>query len=279
MKIRFWGTAAAEGIPCLFCGCKVCKEAREKGGRYIRTRSQLLVEDKLLIDFNADTYSNAMRYQFDTSKLEHILITHTHADHYYPTELSNRGINYSKEMPVELLTVHGTPDLQTASQNITHLITQKRVAFDYLTPYESTEIAGIIVTPLPAAHGTEHPYVYLLEKDGKTFFLYNDSGLLDEQTIAWLKEKKIQFDCVSFDCTFGEADASYGGTYRTQHMGFPQIEEMRKIFVQNGNYKENTVELITHFSHNIATIGYGDMEKLAKDNGFVLAYDGLEIEV
>ena len=62
-------------------------------------------------------------------------------------------------------------------------------------------------------------------------------------------------------------------------MGFPQIEEMRKIFIQNGNYKENTIEIITHFSHNIATIGYGDMEKLAQEKGLVLAYDGLKMEI
>ena len=279
MKITYWGTAAAEGIPCLFCGCKVCKEAREKGGKYIRTRSQVLIDDTLLIDFNADTYSNAMRSRFDTSRLEHILITHVHGDHYYAKELCNRGINYSKEMPVETLTVHGTPDLEQASQNIAYLVGQKRIAFDYLTPYQSYPIAGFIVTPLPAVHGTDNPFVYLLQKEGKTFFLYNDSGVLQEETIAWLKEKNIQFDCISYDCTFGECDASYGGSYHPQHLGFPQIQEMRKIFAQNGNLKEGTIEVITHFSHNIATIGYGDMEKLAKENGFILAYDGLEIEI
>ena len=57
MKFRFLGTAAAEGIPALFCECAVCKEAREKGGRHIRTRSQALIDDDLLIDFNADSYS------------------------------------------------------------------------------------------------------------------------------------------------------------------------------------------------------------------------------
>ena len=45
MKFHFLGTAAAEGIPALFCECAVCKEAREKGGRFIRTRSQALIDD------------------------------------------------------------------------------------------------------------------------------------------------------------------------------------------------------------------------------------------
>ena len=51
MKLRYLGTAAAEGIPGVFCDCKVCREARTKKGRFIRTRSQLLLEDELLIDF------------------------------------------------------------------------------------------------------------------------------------------------------------------------------------------------------------------------------------
>ena len=56
MKIRYLGTAAAEGWPALFCTCKACKLAREKGGRNIRTRSQSIIDDRLLIEFSADTY-------------------------------------------------------------------------------------------------------------------------------------------------------------------------------------------------------------------------------
>ena len=55
MKLQYFGTAAAEGWPALFCGCDACRRAREAGGRNIRTRSQALIDDKLLIDFPADT--------------------------------------------------------------------------------------------------------------------------------------------------------------------------------------------------------------------------------
>ena len=82
MRIQYWGTAAAEGIPGIFCGCDVCREAREKGGRYIRTRSQVLLDGVLLVDFGADTYMHSLQYGFDMSKLEHVLITHIHADHF-----------------------------------------------------------------------------------------------------------------------------------------------------------------------------------------------------
>ena len=57
MKIKFLGTAAAEGIPALFCDCAVCQNARKVGGKEIKTRSQAIVDDKILIDFPADADS------------------------------------------------------------------------------------------------------------------------------------------------------------------------------------------------------------------------------
>lgn len=51
MKINYLGTGAAERIPGIFCNCKLCKYAREKKGREIRTQTQLIIDDVLLIDF------------------------------------------------------------------------------------------------------------------------------------------------------------------------------------------------------------------------------------
>ena len=62
MKLQYFGTAAAEGWPSLFCGCDACRRAREAGGRNIRTRSQAMIDDKLLIDFPADTYLHMTYY-------------------------------------------------------------------------------------------------------------------------------------------------------------------------------------------------------------------------
>ena len=48
MKLKYLGTAAAEGIPAMFCECNNCKEARRRGGRDLRTRSQALIDGKVL---------------------------------------------------------------------------------------------------------------------------------------------------------------------------------------------------------------------------------------
>lgn len=81
MKIKYLGTGAFEGMPALFCGCEVCKRARAAGGKNIRSRSQALVNDELLLDFNADTCMHFQRYGLDLGKVRACLITHSHCDH------------------------------------------------------------------------------------------------------------------------------------------------------------------------------------------------------
>ena len=80
---------------------------------------------------------------------------------------------------------------------------------------------------------------------------------------------------ISYECTWGDEDAK--GALQ-HHLGLPNVIAERAQFIENGNYKENTISVITHFSHNIKGSGYGNMLKNAKKNGFVLAYDGMKID-
>ena len=73
MKIKYLGTAAAEGIPAVFCECETCKKAIELGGKNIRTRSQAIIDDKLLIDFPADTYIHSLQYRIMLSDIKNCM--------------------------------------------------------------------------------------------------------------------------------------------------------------------------------------------------------------
>ena len=55
MRIKFLGTAAAEGVPAVFCNCETCKRAKARGGKDVGTRSQILIDDDTLFDFPMDT--------------------------------------------------------------------------------------------------------------------------------------------------------------------------------------------------------------------------------
>ena len=50
MKFTYLGTSSCEGIPALFCNCPRCEGARRLGGKNIRTRTQALINEDLLID-------------------------------------------------------------------------------------------------------------------------------------------------------------------------------------------------------------------------------------
>lgn len=65
MEFVYLGTAAAEGWPALFCSCNACLQAREKGGRNVRGRSQALVDGELLLDLPADTFSRTLEGRLD----------------------------------------------------------------------------------------------------------------------------------------------------------------------------------------------------------------------
>ena len=106
MKVNFLGTIAAEGGPALFCNCRYCQEAARRGGKDIRTRSQILVNEDLLVDFPADTYLHKLRHGLDLSKVRYLLITHSHRDHFYPEDIFNRGAQSAHDMVEPTLDIY-----------------------------------------------------------------------------------------------------------------------------------------------------------------------------
>ena len=80
MKIQYLGTAAAEGWPGIFCRCDVCKKALRLGGKNIRTRSQAVIDDKILVDLPQDTYSHMLTYGLDMPNIRTLFVTHSHQE-------------------------------------------------------------------------------------------------------------------------------------------------------------------------------------------------------
>jgi len=110
--VLFLGTAAAEGVPGLFCGCEVCRIARERGGKDLRTRSSIFIDNTLKIDLPPDTLHHVLAYRLDLSRLQHLLITHTHEDHLALHELTYLLPAFARrDLP---LTIYGSDGLARA---------------------------------------------------------------------------------------------------------------------------------------------------------------------
>ena len=70
MKLIFLGTAAATGMPLVFCNCDVCKQARINKGKDFRTRSSVIINDEMMIDLGPDVPSQANNYNIDLGKIK-----------------------------------------------------------------------------------------------------------------------------------------------------------------------------------------------------------------
>ena len=283
MKIQYWGTAAAEGVPGIFCNCETCRLARQYKGRKIRTRSQLLINDDLLIDFGPDTFTNSVKYDFNLTNLEHLLITHPHSDHLYTEELWHRVKGYAREVGVPSLSIHGSEDtlmkLCEVDKDYKAFRNQSRVLYDVMKPYETRQIARYLVTPLPACHGTKMPFVYLIEEGNKSFLMLNDTGRPSYEVYEYLIKRGIVLNAVSFDTTFGSANALEKYGVADHHMGLMDVAAVKSFLDFNGVTNYYTVCVVTHFSHQGEDADYDKMCAHAEKFGFIVSYDGLEINI
>jgi len=277
VKLKFLGTAAAEGVPAIFCSCQTCKSSGELGGRNIRKRSSLLLDDKIMFDFN-DALTFVHLYQLDLSKLEHLVITHSHSDHFnifdlefklrWYTNPGNPPLNiYANEKALSRFDL--TPEFASWDKSKMELLqfhTVKRWQPFFIDQYKITPLAANHVT----SYAGEETCIYVVEKDNKRFLYGLDSGFYPEETWEYLKSH--YFHLMIFDSTLGLLDIKE----RTNHMSLAENVEVVEILRKSGSIDENSVLISTHFSHN-GRVVYDLHEKTYKEHGLIMSYDGMEI--
>lgn len=208
MKLTYLGTAAAEGWPAAFCNCDGCRAARRLGGRNIRTRSQALVDDALLLDFPCDAWLHALRQGLDFSAVRWLLVTHSHTDHFYPAELVNRGGCYSHGMKSPTLDIFCNEAVRdyfykAAGHELVPDVEQ-RLRFHIVRPFECVSAGSYRVTPLPAKHmDTEQALFYLIEREGRSLLYAHDTGRFYPEVYEFLAGRAAPLSAVSLDSTSG----------------------------------------------------------------------------
>lgn len=276
MKIQYLGTAAAEGIPAIFCDCETCRKSALAGGRNIRTRSQALIDDCLLVDFPADTYMHFLQYGVPMTKIKSCLLTHSHLDHLHTDDLAMRrdGFAHIREsFPLTFYSdVSGYEMIRAAKER--YNIADDTVAAELLALNEPFEVEGYKVVALRAAHDPKStPVVFLVEKDGKTLFYSNDTSEYPEESMAYLKTLEKPLDLISLDCTEACNHATYIG-----HLSLERCIALRQTLLDIGAADKNTKFILNHFSHNGENVLYDDFVKIAAEYGFDVTYDGMVVE-
>lgn len=272
MRVRYLGTAAAEGIPALFCRCAFCQKARSKGE--VRTRSQIVVDGELSIDFPPDAFSHAAVQDF--TALRYLLVTHSHMDHFYAHDFVLHGYKYAHG--AQELSLYGNEEVLQIFRECTAREMREDVAptisLHEIRAFEEVRFGDWRVLTLPAKHSSRAPLLFLIERGGKRLLHLCDTGGLTAEAEAFLAERGGLCDIVDLDCTF-----LFGETLpQARHMGLDEdmrtLARLRKI----GIVGKDTKAVITHFSHN-ASPAKEALERAEREYGVIAAYDGMELSV
>lgn len=272
MKLSFLGTAAAEGFPAVFCNCEFCREARKLGGRNIRTRSQALINDDLLIDLPADTYSHFLSNGIEGDKIKYLLVTHSHGDHFYCGELEMHYGAYAHNMRSKEMQMYCNKGTAAKFDAINH--EKWNVSMTVMKPFETVTFGEYTVTALPARHFYGDEALFYIIKSDKTILYAHDTGYFYDEVFDFLEKEGIKFDLVTLDCNYGDLERDDEST----HMGISNIKRVVKRLSDIGSVTKATKTIINHFSHNSNPIHHR-LEECVADVGYTVSYDGLAIEI
>lgn len=278
MKISFLGTAAAEGVPSLFCNCEYCNNIRKKGASEFRSRTQVMIDGKLCIDFPPEAYSNSLKYGYNFSALQYLLVTHSHMDHFYAHDFILRGYKYAK-LAAPVLEIYGNEEVRAVYGECTAREMKAEVApnlkFNLIAPYSKLKVGAYDVMAIPAQHSKTEDALLFYISDGKRGYLHlHDTGRICDKALDFLKDNGAKAHVVAFDCTFVEQTAGE----ISRHMGIEDDMVIKEKLLSRGIIDKDTKIIITHFSHN-ANPTRERLKGVEEKYGVVAAYDGMEVDI
>jgi phosphoribosyl 1,2-cyclic phosphate phosphodiesterase len=261
-SIVFLGTGAAQGVPPIFA--KDLEEASLAGDRNLRTRSSLRLGRAVQIDAGPDVHWQLTRENLSWYDLDHLLITHSHSDHFYfdgilqkKSAKKNNGRQLHVYMSTEALdwflrcwVFVGTlrepteQDIADAREKL-----EEWYRFHSLDFFEYQSIGGLQICPLPGAHhgrlDSEPVMNYLCEfPDGSRLLYGVDTGFYDESVFEFLTG--LRLDMLILDCTFGgrtdRPEKPYG------HLDCRSFMQLLDRMSANGTIDETTSIYATHIN-------------------------------
>lgn len=277
MKILQMGTAAAERIPAIFCKCEVCVNARNVGGKELRTQTQALINDELLIDFPGDTYFHTRVHPFPLSDIQALLVTHWHSDHFYGEDLAYRMSYYANniESKLDVYSTHTVRGFYERALMLEQLEDPSRLEFHEVRHGDHFKVLDKYdVWVFDAAHG--HNFgdcvFYAISDGDKTMLYAHDTAFFSEKTWQALEQFERKFDYVSLDCTFANTDIE-----SNVHMTLSENLAVRERLLEWGLTHPETIFVANHFTHNIPCT-HESIVAAAEPKGFKVAYDGMVVD-
>ncbi|MDD3153900.1 MAG: MBL fold metallo-hydrolase [Victivallaceae bacterium] len=270
------GTGACEGVPAPFCTCDLCRYARAHGGKDVRKRFSVLVNEDTLIDFGPDAARAFREHAVDETAIRRILVTHSHCDHFQPMELVWRG-SYSEKPP---LTLYSGPEVRAKlAEGIAHELhcgSSTGIVEVDLVPGKSVVDDKWTILPIRATHGDrgECAFNYLLTApDGHKLLILSDTGWWCAP--SWESVENAQADAAVIEMSYGIHDP-YADERRT-HLGARAALDFIAELKRRNALREGAVVVTAHISH-CSNTRHEELERWFAKTPLRPGYDGLRVE-
>jgi len=269
--LRVRGTAAAEGFPGVHCGCDTCAEAWRRGGKDLRSRSAYDLGGDARIDFGPDSYLHARAAGRGFSRLRHLLVTHSHEDHWYPQELGYRDPGFCIVPAGPPLAIYGNDRVVASGLAMLGDGAKRSTEFRTIAPFETFAVGDDIrVTTLLASHAPgEEALNFIIEERGRSVLIGHDTGWWDDETWDFVAGRHL--DVALVDCTYGRYDSE------RHHLGAPALVRFVGRLRELGCLGPGSRPIATHISHNGHAL-HADLEAMLGPYGIEVAWDGMLID-
>lgn len=271
MKVFFLGTGSAEGFPALFSDTPINREARRRGGRDLRSRTSVLIDDTVKIDLPPDTLSHLHRYpEVCFADLQHLLFTHSHDDHFAVRELQYLSPNFAPDRHFPL-NVYATNELiRRMMQEMGHFFEAAPLRFHSIAPFEEITVGHLDVTPVTSLHKPDELCLNFVIQDPQGKMLYaTDTGWYEEPTWEFLAGAGL--DLVVLECGKGISDNAYPG-----HLSLDDCIRFRDRLATSGALAGDARILLTHICPT-GLLLHDELCERCQPHGIEVAYDGLEV--
>ncbi|MCY3713428.1 MAG: MBL fold metallo-hydrolase [Gemmatimonadetes bacterium] len=286
MNVTFLGTAAAPSMPIPFCTCRVCMDARRIGGKNLRRRSSLVINDDLLVDIGPDIATASFQHRISLAGIGLCLQTHPHADHLDIGFILARHAEYGTTVSGDMLlagsdeTLHAIDALvrqQTAYGSLfdPKALSALKLKILPLTPFEGYHIGDYRIVAYPANHGNDQGFIlYSIVRGDHAVFYGTDTSVLSEEVWEHLQRARNRFDVVMLDHTYGIGFESRP----SDHLASKDVATHADRFRENGLLKDGGVVYATHLSHE-GNLEHDELDEYAREHGYRVAFDGLRLEL
>ena len=281
MKITVLGTASATSMPLTFCNCDVCKESRILGGKNIRKRSSIVINDDLLIDMGPDSINACSMYGVDAGKIKYLLQTHSHSDHFDGGHFVTRWSEYATKNleHLDIICSKGT------AVDMNHWINENEkidlfdkkwqedlnYSLNIVKHGDKVKIGDYEITAIDSKHDSRvEGLIYIISYEDKNILYGTD--LLEISDVAWDIIKNYKLDVVFLDQTYGKGYNAGG------HLDAEMIEEYVSKMKEEGIIDDSSLVYATHISHEGNDI-HDKMEELSTNYGYHIAYDGMNLDI